>query len=402
MIPTLTEETVMRTPKLTGERGMALAVAIFALVVVGALVAGAFYAANLEQRTGRSSMYATQAADAAEAGSAAVLADWDAFNLNNLAVGSVSNPTLSFSSLGAHLSVTPTVTRLNNDLFLISTLAQRKDLSNNVLAQRTVATMARLTYVTATANSAVTAGKSVNFNGVAFTVDGNDKLPTDWTTEPDCTTGAAKAGVRTAETVGANTQQDANILGDPPQVEHDPTVTSSFFNIFGDVTFDDLKKSADIVLPLTTPYNGAAPSLTAGVPQRCNTADQMNWGEPHRSGVGYTAQCVNYFPILYGSGTKTSLAAGGRGQGLLLVEGDLEISGGFEWTGLIVAKGGIKVVGNGNKITGALLAQDVAVDDQNTISGNTTLQFSSCALNKAIKGSAVARPLSQRSWVQMY
>jgi len=391
----------MRTSRLADERGMALAVAIFALVVVGALVAGAFFAGNLEQATGRNSVYAAEAADAAEAGAANVLSDWDQFNLNNIANGESVTVPLS-TSLGARVNVTPQVQRLNDNLFLVKTLATRTTAGGTILAQRTVATVARLTYVTATANAAVTAGKSVNFNGTAFEVDGNDEVPPGWTGEPGCTTGAAKAGVRTADTVATNANQDTHILGDPPQIEHDPTVTSNFFNIFGDVTFDDLKKSADIILPLTTPYNGAAPSLTAGVPQRCNTADQMNWGEPHRSGVGYKAQCVNYFPILYGSGTKTTLAAGGRGQGLLLVEGDLVIEGGFEWTGLIVAKGGIKITGNGNKITGALLAQDVAIDDQNVISGNSTLQFSSCALSKAIKGSAVAKALNQRSWVQVY
>jgi hypothetical protein len=391
----------MRTPRLADERGMALAVAIFALVVVGALVAGAFFAGNLEQATGRNSVYAAEAADAAEAGAANVLADWDQFNLNNIANGdSVSVPLAA--SLGARVTVTPQVKRLNDDLFLVKTLATRTTPGGTILAQRTVATVARLSYVKATANAAVTAGKSVNFNGVAFEVVGNDSVPQGWAGESGCNTGAAKAGVRTAGTVGANTNQDAKIVGIPAQVENDPTVTANFFNIFGDVTFDELKKSADIILPNTTPYNGAAPSLTAGTPQRCNTGNQMNWGEPHRSGAGFVSQCVNYFPILYGSGSQTKLAAGGRGQGLLLVEGDLEISGGFEWTGLIVAKGGLKIVGNGNKITGALLAQDVAVDDQNSISGNTTLQFSSCALSKAIKGSAFAEPLSQRSWVQVY
>jgi hypothetical protein len=96
------------------------------------------------------------------------------------------------------------------------------------------------------------------------------------------------------------------------------------------------------------------------------------------------------------------MASNARGQGLLLIDGDLVISGSFEFSGLIVAKGGIKISGTGNKITGALLAQDVAIDDQNSISGNTTLQFSSCALNKAIQGSAFAEPLVYRSWVQMY
>ncbi len=389
----------MRTSRLTDERGMALAVAIFALIVIGALVAGAFFAGHLEQRTGRNTLYAAQAADAAEQGVAGVVSDWDQFNLNNIAVGTTTS--LGTITVG-RTRYTQDVRRLNNDLFLVQSLGSRVDAAGTPLAQRKVAMVARLSYVTATANAAVTAGKTVNFNGNAFEVVGNDSVPQGWSGEPGCTTGAAKAGVRTAETVTASGQQADNIVGNPPKVEHDPTVTANFFNIFGDVTFDDLKKSADIVLPNTTPYNGAAPSLTAGAPQRCNTADQMNWGEPHRNGGGYTAQCVNYFPILYGSGTQTKLAAGGRGQGLLLVEGDLEISGGFEWTGLIVAKGGIKITGNGNKIVGALLAQDVAVDDQNSISGNTTLQFSSCALSKAIQGSAFAEPLTMRSWVQAY
>jgi hypothetical protein len=400
MTQTLSQEISMRTSRLTDERGMALAVAIFALVVIGALVAGAFFAGTLEQRTGRNTLYAAQAADAAEQGVAGVVSDWDQFNLNNLPIG--GQPTLIGTTTSGRVQYTQNVRRLNNDLFLVQSLGSRLDASGAKLAQRSVAMVTRLSYVTATANAAVTAGKSVNFNGEAFQVIGNDSVPAGWTGEPGCTTGDAKAGVRTAETVDASSQQDDNIFGSPAQVEHDPTVTADFFNIFGDVTFDELKKSADIVLPLTTPYNGAAPSLTAAATPRCNTADQMNWGEPHRNGAGYIAQCQNYFPILYGSGTQTKLAAGGRGQGLLLVDGDLEISGGFEWTGLIVAKGGIKIVGNGNKIVGALLAQDVALDDQNSISGNSTLQFSSCALSKAIQGSAFAEPLTMRSWVQAY
>src|SRR5882724_10031595 len=80
---TVTEENRMRHSKCTNERGMALAVAIFALVVIGALVAGAFYASTLEQRTGRNSMFAAEAAQAAETGPMAVLANWDAYALNN-------------------------------------------------------------------------------------------------------------------------------------------------------------------------------------------------------------------------------------------------------------------------------------------------------------------------------
>jgi Tfp pilus assembly protein PilX len=389
----------MRTSRRHGERGMALAVAIFAMVVIGALVAGAFFAGYQEQRTGRSSLYASAAQDAAEAGTAEVMADWDQFNLNSIAVGGTL--ALPKTTLPGRTAYQSTVDRLNNDLFLIRSTGSRNDLSGNVLAQRSVGLLARLSYVTATANAAVTVTKPIKFNGNAFEVIGNDSVPQGWGGEPDCNTGVNKAGVRSATTTGAGGGDADNLFGNPPQVANDPTVTNDFFNIFGDVTFDELKQNADIVISSTTPQK-PEPTLTGGTPQRCNVSDMNNWGEPRRSPDAYVAKCTTYFPIIYASGSQLKMSGGSRGQGLLLIEGDLEIVGGFEFAGLIVAKGGIKINGNGNKVTGALLAQDVAIDDQNSISGNTTLQFSSCALNKAIQGSAFGEPLAYRSWVQLY
>jgi hypothetical protein len=399
----LSQETLMRTRRHTDERGMALAVAIFALVVIGALVAGAFFAGHVEQQTGRNYMYAAQAADAAEAGTAAVLADWDQFNLNNMLVGDITvlTKTKADGTAGNKgIFYQPTVTRLNQDLFLVSSLGTRTNASGTVLAQRNIATMARLSYVSATASAAVTVTKPIKFNGNAFEVIGNDSVPKGWNGEPGCTTGVNKAGVRSATTTGVTAADNDNLFGNPPQVANDPTVTNDFFNIFGDVTFDELKKNADIVVSSTTPQQ-PAPTLTAGAPQRCKVNDMNNWGEPRRAPDVFVSQCTTYFPIIYASGSQLKLSSGSRGQGLLLVEGDLEIVGGFEFAGLIVAKGGIKIAGNGNKVVGALLAQDVAIDDQNTISGNTTLQFSSCALTKAIQGSAFAEPLTYRSWAQL-
>jgi hypothetical protein len=385
----------MRTPRLADERGIALAVAIFALVVVGALVAGAFFAGNLEQRTGRNAVYASEAADAAESGISTVFANWDPA-LNGIAVG--DSLAESATSLGARIAVTPKVFRLNNELFLVRSLGRRTDGSGRVLAQRTVATVGRLVTVTTSAKAAVTVTKPITFNGAAFEVIGNDSTPSGWS---GCAPGANQAGIRSATGTGAAGKDTTHLFGSPKQVANDPTVVSSMFNLLGDKSFDELKASANIVLPSSSPYNQVAPSVT-GSPAKCNIGDQMNWGEPHRSGAGYVAQCIDYFPIIYASGSQLKLTGGGRGQGLLLVEGDFVVAGGFEFTGLIVAKGGIKVNGNGNKITGALLAQDVALDDQNSISGNTTLQYSSCAISKALAGLASAEPLTQRSWVQIY
>ena len=64
-------------PRLRDERGVALAVAIFAIVIIGMLVAGVFYASYLEQRTGENTLYAQQAFEAAESGMADAMSNWN-------------------------------------------------------------------------------------------------------------------------------------------------------------------------------------------------------------------------------------------------------------------------------------------------------------------------------------
>ena len=59
----------MRFSKLRNdEQGMALILAVFGLVVIGALVAGSFFVGRVEQVTGYNTVWASQAGEAAEAG----------------------------------------------------------------------------------------------------------------------------------------------------------------------------------------------------------------------------------------------------------------------------------------------------------------------------------------------
>src|SRR5438128_8799240 len=67
---------------LQNERGMALAVAIFALVVVGALVAGALFAGTQEQRVGENWRRLTESFGAAETGLNEVIRNWDPKQIN--------------------------------------------------------------------------------------------------------------------------------------------------------------------------------------------------------------------------------------------------------------------------------------------------------------------------------
>src|SRR5207249_9799251 len=67
---------------LRDERGMALAVAIFAMVVVGALVAGAFFAGTQEQRVGENQRRVQASFGVAEAGVQERVMSWKPDSMN--------------------------------------------------------------------------------------------------------------------------------------------------------------------------------------------------------------------------------------------------------------------------------------------------------------------------------
>ena len=125
------------------ERGLALVAVVLALVILGALVAAGFYAAQLEQRAGGYTLYATQAAEAAEAGVVDVLGSWEAHpELGVLAVN--ASLALPPADLGDGVSFEPTVLRLADRLYLVRADGTVTDRSGTVLARRAAGTVARL------------------------------------------------------------------------------------------------------------------------------------------------------------------------------------------------------------------------------------------------------------------
>ena len=132
----------------------------------------------------------------------------------------------------------------------------------------------------------------------------------------------------------------------------------------------------------------------------CDRTVLLNLGEPWRNPPtgGAVVACYPYFPVVHGTGAQTEFAAGNRGQGTLLVDGDLKMTGGFEWVGLIIVRGKMHISGTGNKITGAILAEGANVNTSGAVSADVEITYSTCAIDKAISGSSLGHPLYQRSW----
>jgi hypothetical protein len=122
------------------ERGIALALALFALVVIGGLVSGSFFAGWLEQQSGRNSMFAAQALAFAEAGLDEVLVNADLSALEALPIGDVPLDLAPLASPNAGCRVN----RLTSRLFLVRCTGSRSDADGHPLAIRSLGLMVRI------------------------------------------------------------------------------------------------------------------------------------------------------------------------------------------------------------------------------------------------------------------
>jgi hypothetical protein len=391
MTGTPLKETDMRTPRLKDERGIALAVALFALVIIGALVAGTFFSGWQEQQSGQNTFFAGQAAEAAEAGISDAIGTATPASLLALAAGGpVAN--LGTVSLGSGVDASWQLSRLTGSLFLIRSVGNRRNAAGTVLATRSAGSLIRLVTPNLVMRGGLVAIGHITVTGNA-TVSGNDTTPPNWLSSGiECPPAADKGGVVYNGTLTQGGSSE--ITGSPPK-QLDTTLDST--NLLGGTTFDQLK--ALRTLTLTSNISGVAPALTNSVPPACKTTVQNNWGAP----LDNTSPCFNYFPIIYHYG-DLSISGSGAGQGILLVEGNLNVQGQVSFFGPVIATGSVNVRGTGSddvKFYGGLIASDVQLDDSR-LNGNATVLYSSCANRRALQGSGVVTRLSERGWVQLY
>lgn len=369
------------------ERGIALPVAIFALVVIGTLVAGVFFTARLELRGGESAMSSIRAAEAAQAGLQVTVP-------NTITLGSslIDGQSLTGTStqIGTSASYyTYTITRLNKFVFLVRSLGEYKVGSTSV-AKRTMATIVKRYMPELNVNSGAIVAGAVTIQG-AVTIDGNDNTPASWT---GCSPGAAQPAVRSDSTV---TVQGGGPSITPSVSSNDTTVPNMSRVL--DTLFMQLAGQANITF--TTDPGAAAPvDTTIGGVTSCNASRTTNWGDIVHTGS--TTHCYNYYPLVYlnagGPGNQIGLH-GGSGQGILLVNGDLKMNGNFTYDGLILVRGTYQTGGGTMNLTGSMLSSLVDTDP-NRWNGSLSVQYSSCAINNSLGNLSVSAPATYRSFMQ--
>ncbi len=337
--------------RVSDARGIALPVAIFALVIVGALVSSAFFAATQEQRIAEQARRSQRAFGAAELGVAETVRAWNrrAYNSISTYPGNDSVKIAGSGSYGGY------VHKLSRNLYLVEVTGLDSTHGAGP-ARQSVGVLLRIRPIQIPMHAALTVGAG-SFNSGGSIADDNDSRPSpSWT---DCDPDTTEAGVSTE---------------------------------FGDVNYAALAATADITLPEGN-YS-PAPAVVGDV---CNTAVTANWGGgPLRPGP-----CSGYFPVVHISGNAT--LGGGEGQGMLLVDGDMTLGGGFQFAGVVIVNGTLRRsagAGSDPKIWGVTLARSADVASLSG-SGSALFGYSRCAATRAVQAASTPALSRSRSWMQL-
>ncbi len=125
------------------ERGIALALALFALVIIGGMIAGNFLVGLLEQQSGRSILFTAEASELAQGELWQVVSEIAGASLLVLPIGGAA---LDLGPGTSHpgFQLQRKVSRLTDNLFLIQSRASRVDGAGNELASGAAGLLMRL------------------------------------------------------------------------------------------------------------------------------------------------------------------------------------------------------------------------------------------------------------------
>jgi hypothetical protein len=365
-------------------------------VITGALVAGGVFVATQEQRMGENQHRLMRSLAAAEDGIPELIGQWDPGALN----GMRSYPRDTFL-VGYRATETGTVTgslwRLNRTLYF-AVLTGEDDVRRVAGAaapwrgggaRQRLGVLARIRPIRLPSHGVITAQGDLRIEQQAR-VHGGDQIPnSSWT---DCrASDSMRAGVHLNGTLSL--APEASIEGDPP-LRVDSAISDAIFDSFGELPYTGLTDRATVRLDPGT-WVPIGPSTVAGM---CNRGDVRNWGD----GQDHGAPCGDHFPVVHVTGDLTLL--GGQGQGVLLVDGDLDIAGPFEYFGVIIVRGSLSTAGEGTsspQLYGSLLLKNEN-GDASYIGGATRVQSSSCAIARALSAISPLAIARSRGWMMLH
>lgn len=363
-------------------RGFALPLVIAVLALGGMLVTASFLLGRLESQSADNGLRSVRAFEASESGLASTLAAWDPLFDTLPAGGTASMQSAAVATASWH----STIQRLSDDLFFLRVEGAVPIPGVSWQGKRQLGLLLRWT-ASLPRPAALTVTDSVTWDGSGSASGYSGAYP-GW---PSCSLDSVPALlVGPATVLGLGGCGGPLCLAGAPPLLIDTSLGGATAPAMAPLVYGTLAARAT-----RTPsgvITGVGPALT-GQPPVCDWGDPMNWGEPNR---GVPSPCTAFFPVIHASGDLT--VNGGRGQGVLLVDGNLVLGGGFEFFGLVLVQGQLASGAGGAHITGGVIARSLAVSSGQRID----VDYSACVLRKALRGPSQAIPLQYRSWAQLY
>ncbi|AMW04083.1 hypothetical protein [Gemmatimonas phototrophica] len=363
-------------------RGTALLLVLVAMVVLAVLSSAAMMTAFQEARSSRAAQIQQRALSVAEYGLNLQLTNWTPAR-SAMANGAIDSTIVGVASGD---SATVRIQRLTSRTFNVISVG-RAGIDNGLLeAQRQVSLLVQVSAPSVKPGGLLTSYGAVDIQG-SPSVTGKNTTPPGWTS-------CAGTG---GDTVAVSYRPGASIKVQKPSsqavggTKADPRAgDTSTYNTFGTETWNSLVARANVLV------SGNPSPTPSGNSTECFSYSS-NWGEPTR-GTGSVAGCYGYFPIIYAAGNLQ--LSNGRGQGVLLVNGSLKITGNFAFVGLIVVRDELDIAGN-MSLHGAAMSRN-ANGTGTRFRGNATMAYSRCAVDQAFSSLATPVRTKQRAWSTVY
>jgi hypothetical protein len=367
--------------------GFALPVALLAMIVIGAIVTGGFYISAQEHDVSISTDQGTRALNVAQYGLEEALANWTTATIDNYA-GPVSGTVWNGSrQVGTYEISLMRLGDPGTGARVYALESEGRAMRGQQPATRRVGSFVRTMRAQAPYATAMTIIGELHRAGNAV-ISGTDVcgaegvVPGIMALDDADVTGVYKG----------TTQQ--MITGDPPVAE-DPDMTLQTLSTFGELTLadliamrthyyvsDPLGATDQHMRPYTTPDGSA-----------CDVSVKRNWGDPSNT----PGPCGSYYPIVYVEGDAYFDV--GVGQGILIVSGNMQVYGNFEFSGVVIVMGSFHMEGTGSKINGTVIVQgEGSVDTSSAQTGDAKVQYDSCKVRAAFENNLRVRPLATRSW----
>ena len=364
--------------------GSTLLIVIVALAILGALVAGGFFASWREAQLGANAMQRTRALAAAEYGAYSLLSPtrWQR-SWSGLPPVQHTADTRETLDATEDLVVDLSVWKLTTGTALVTSLGTAGQPPRR--AQRRIGLLValRLPVIPRVSAAMVKHGIAIADSSL---VSGHDSPGADCP-PPEST--IAALGVPDSGAIDTAACTSALCAVGRPSVQVSPQARSvETYEEFGQVDRSFLSKLATPIAQGSV----LSPAPRVDVRGECDALDPGNFGDPLRV-LGADSPCKSFFTLGYVDGDLRLV--GGAGQGMLLVDGDLTLKTGARFEGVVIARGSVRLE-SGARLMGIVLADNVSLE------GGSIVQYSSCAVDRALVTGARPVPQPGQSWTEMF